>query len=134
DGVEPAVEIKPVIFEGVRIWATAGQLVAVAHAEQVGGQAAAEMGDCRDDVAPYEGGGGVAVQEDDRIAAACFDVGQAKAVHLHEVLLGCVHRVFSLPGTCCPIRAMGWERTRLTAAAQAALGWLISALAALAAS
>ena len=71
------------------------------------------------------------MQEDDRIAAACFDVGQAKAVHRHEVLLGCLHRVFSLPGGLLSCPGNGCERTRLTAAAQAAVGWLVSALAAL---
>ena len=59
----------------------AGDLVRVAHPDQVGGDAPAEVLHVRDDVAPEVGRRRVAVQEEDRVALADVDVGHLGVLH-----------------------------------------------------
>ena len=87
DGVQPGVEVLAVVDEAVG--AVAG-LAGVAHADQVGGEAASEGRDVRNDVAPEVGGGGVAVEEDDRlgrVAVAGVDVGHLAVEDADRVTL-----------------------------------------------
>ena len=58
------------------------ELLGVAHADEVGGDAAPERRHVGHDVAPEVRRGRVAVQEDDGVAPARLDVGHALAEHL----------------------------------------------------
>jgi hypothetical protein len=84
---EERFEIAPVLDQGVRIRSAAGQLLGVAHADQVGRDAPAARLEVRHDVAPQIGRGRVAVQEDDRVAPPGLDVGHRPVQHGAEPLL-----------------------------------------------
>ena len=93
--MSPSVELVPqreqivaLLGIGVAVGAGGGELVAVAHADQVAGDEPAEAGAVGHDVAPQVGRGGVAVLEDDRRAGAGVDVGHAAAVDVGEFLGG----------------------------------------------
>ena len=80
DRVEPGVEIARVVHEPV---GARGRAARVAHADQIGSQAAAERLDVRDHVAPEIGRGRVAVEEHHRIARAHVHVGHLGVERLH---------------------------------------------------
>jgi hypothetical protein len=79
EGVEPGVEVVGVVGEAV-----AGRGAGPAHADKIWGQAAAQVGDVRDDVAPQVRRGRVAVQEDYRVALAGFDVVHLGVEHASQ--------------------------------------------------
>ncbi len=66
EGLEQAVEILPMMDEAVGAGADFVELVGVALADQIRGDAAAPTGQVGDDVAPQVGRGRVAVEEHDR--------------------------------------------------------------------
>src|SRR5215471_19147752 len=73
-GLEQGVEVAAVLDEAIRAGATGRQLVGVAHADQVGGDAAASWLQVRQYVAPEVRRGGIAVQQHDGIALSHLDV------------------------------------------------------------
>ena len=62
EGLKQGVEVAAVQGEAIRAGTTVGQLVGVAHADQVGGDATAAWLQVRQHVAPEVGRGGIAVQ------------------------------------------------------------------------
>jgi hypothetical protein len=72
--LEQGVEVAAVLDEAIRAGATVRQLVGVAHADQVGGDAAAEWLQVRQHVAPEVRRGGVAVQQHDGVALSHLHV------------------------------------------------------------
>jgi hypothetical protein len=77
-----AMRVKAV---GVRAWIF--ELIGIAHADQVGRQAAAASGDLRHDIAPQIGRGRVAVQEQvHRFADAKLAIGHTLATDAGELL------------------------------------------------
>src|SRR5262245_14190795 len=73
-GLEQGVEIAAVLDEAIRTGTTVRQLIGVAHADQVGGDAAAEWLQVRQHVAPEVRRGGIAVQQHDGVAVAHIHV------------------------------------------------------------
>src|SRR5690348_14083375 len=67
-GLEQGVEVAAVLDEAIRAGAAVRQLVGVAHADQVRGDAAAQRLQVRQHVAPEVRRGGVAVQQHDGVA------------------------------------------------------------------
>jgi hypothetical protein len=74
--LDKAIPLRPWILE----------LVAIAHADQIRGQATALALHMRHDIAPEIGRGRVAVQEDDRAPLAQLDIGHPLALDLDELL------------------------------------------------
>ena len=74
--VEPSVEVARVIDEAI---GAVGGAARIAHPDEVGRETSAEPGEVRNDVAPEVGGGRVAVEEDDRVAAADVHIGHLYA-------------------------------------------------------
>src|SRR5882762_9374429 len=70
-GLEQGVEVAAVLDEAIRAEATVRQLVGVAHADQVGGYAAAEYLQVRQHVAPEVRRGGVAVPCNSTMGSPC---------------------------------------------------------------
>jgi hypothetical protein len=68
EDLEQRIEVAAVLDEAIRTRAAVGQLVGIAHADQVGGDAPAQRLQVRNDVAPQIGRSGVSVQEHDRVA------------------------------------------------------------------
>ena len=85
--LEQGVEVTAVLDEAIRAGATVGQLVGVAHADQVGGDAAAEWLQVRQDVAPEVGRGGIAVQQHDGVALSHLHVRHLAAEDPPPLLL-----------------------------------------------
>jgi hypothetical protein len=77
EGVEERVEELAVACERVAPGVRAGQLVRVAHPDQIGRDAAPEAGELRDHVAPQIRRCRVAVQQHDRGAIALLDIRHA---------------------------------------------------------
>jgi hypothetical protein len=73
-GLEQSVEVAAVLDEAIRAEATLRQLVGVAHADQVGGDAAASWLQVRQHVAPEVRRGGIAVQQHDGVALSHLHV------------------------------------------------------------
>ena len=73
--------------EAIGARAAVRQLVGVAHADQVGGNAAAERLQVRQDVPPEEGRGGIAVQQHDGIALSHLHIGHLAAEDPPPLLL-----------------------------------------------
>src|SRR5215471_1894640 len=73
-GLEQGVEVAAVLDEAIRTGATVRQLVGVAHADQVGSDAAASWLQVRQHVAPEVRRGGIAVQQHDGIALSHLHV------------------------------------------------------------
>src|SRR5258708_26712120 len=73
-GVEQGVEVAAMLDEAIRTGATVRQLVGVAHADQVRGDAAALWLQVRQHVAPEVRRGWVAVQQHDGVAISHIDV------------------------------------------------------------
>src|SRR6476660_2159754 len=86
EGLEERVEVCAVLDEPVGVRPAVGQLPGVPHPHEVRGDAPAEAAQVRDHVAPLVRGGGVAVQQHDRVAGTLVDVGHRDAVHLDEPL------------------------------------------------
>ena len=86
EGGEGAVEVLAVLDESVPSRPGVVELLGVAHADEVEGDAARQRCHARHDVAPEIGRGRVAVQEDDGVAPARLDVGHALAEHLDRPL------------------------------------------------
>ena len=78
-GVKQGVEVAAVFDEAVRLGSAVRQLVGVTHADQIRCDAASEGLEVGQHVALQVGGRGISVQQDNRIALANFDVGQAVA-------------------------------------------------------
>lgn len=77
-GVDEGFEITGVIDEAILEIRT----LRAAHADQIDRQHPAQRLQLRNDVAPQVAGGRIAVQQQDRIALADFDVVHARAEHL----------------------------------------------------
>ena len=75
------------LYEAVTARAAVFQLVGIAHADQVGRNAAAQRSEVGDNPAPKIRGGRVPVQKDDWVALAALDVGHLAAEHFHVFLL-----------------------------------------------
>jgi hypothetical protein len=73
-GLEQGVEVAAMLDEAIGAGATVRQLVGVAHADQVGGDAAASWLQVRQHVAPEVRRGGIAVQQHDGVALSHVDV------------------------------------------------------------
>src|SRR6516162_4928832 len=69
-GLEQGIEVAAVLDEAIRAGATVRQLVGVAHADQVGSDAATSWLQVRQHVAPEIRRGGIAVQQYDGVALA----------------------------------------------------------------
>src|SRR5262245_60342372 len=74
EGLEQGVKVAAVLDEPIRAGATVRQLVGVAHANQVGGDAAASWLQVRQHVTPEIRRGGVAVQQHDGVALSHLHV------------------------------------------------------------
>src|SRR5262249_16906023 len=79
--------IAAVLDEAIRAGATVGQLVGIAHADQVGGDAAASWLQVRQDVAPKVRRGGIAVQQHDGVALSQLHVRHLAAEDSPPLLL-----------------------------------------------
>jgi hypothetical protein len=77
--LQQGVEVAAVFDEAVRLGSAVRQLVGVTHADQIRCDAASEGLEVGQHVALQVGGRGISVQQDNRIALANFDVGQAVA-------------------------------------------------------
>jgi hypothetical protein len=86
-GLEQGVEVAAVLDEAIRGEATVGQLVGVAHADQVGRDAAASALQVRQHVAPEIRRGGIAVQQHDGVALSHLHVRHLAADHPSPLLL-----------------------------------------------
>jgi hypothetical protein len=67
-GLEQGIQVAAVLDEAIGAGATVRQLVGVAHADKVGGDAAASWLQVRQHVAPEVRRGGIAVQQHDGVA------------------------------------------------------------------
>src|SRR5215467_13346226 len=85
--VEQGIEVAAVLDEAVRAGATVRELVRVAHADQVGGDAAASWLQMRQHVPPQVRRGGIAVQEHDGIALSHLHVRHLAAEDPPPLLL-----------------------------------------------
>ncbi len=100
--LQQVVEERRVGGEPVGAPARVGQLVRLAHADQVGGDAPAQPAQVRDDPAPQVGRRRVAVQQHDRVAPAGVHVGHLVAADAHpgageRVVRGGRHRPILAP-------------------------------------
>jgi hypothetical protein len=86
-GLEQGVEVAAVLDEAIRAGATVRQLVGVAHADQVGGDAAASWLQVRQHVAPEVRRGGIAVQQHDGVALSHLHVRHLAAEDPPPLLL-----------------------------------------------
>jgi hypothetical protein len=86
-GLEQSVEVAAVLDEAIRAGATVRQLVGVAHADQVGGDAAASWLQVRQHVAPKIRRGGIAVQQHDGVALSQLHVRHLAAEDPPPLLL-----------------------------------------------
>src|SRR5262249_29257453 len=87
EGLEQGVEVAAVLDEAIRAGAAVGQLVGVAHADQVGGDAAAWWLQVRQHVAPEIRRGGIAVQQHDGVALSHLHVRHLAAEDPPPLLL-----------------------------------------------
>ena len=76
------------VEEAVAVGPGVGQRVGGAHADEVGREAPAVVGERADDVAPQERRGRVAVQEDDRRPRPGLPVGHPQPANLAVVQHG----------------------------------------------
>ncbi len=72
--VKECIQVAAVLDEGVGVRAAVGQLLRIAHADEIRRDTAAQSFQVRNDIAPEVGRGGIAMQEDNRIAASYLDV------------------------------------------------------------
>src|SRR5258708_215875 len=86
-GLEQGVEVAAVLDEAIRAGATVRQLVGVAHADQVGGDAAASWLQVRQHVAPEVRRGGIAVQQNDGVSLSHLHVRHLAAEDPPPLLL-----------------------------------------------
>ncbi len=75
--VEVAGVLEPPVFDP--------RLVRAPVTDQIGGDAAAERREMRNDVAPDVGRGRITVQQEDRVPRTRLDIVHARSEHLHEV-------------------------------------------------
>ena len=101
--VEPGVEPLGVVDEAV---GAGGRGAGLPHADQVGREAARDVGAVGHDVAPEVGGGGVAVEEDDWVARALVDVGH-RGFADGQALAGEVVLGGDVGGHGCVFRSVG---------------------------
>jgi hypothetical protein len=85
--LKQSVEVATVLNEPVRAGSAVRQLVGVAHADQVGGDAAAERLQVRDDVAPKVRGGGITMQQHDGVSLAHLHIRHLAAEDPPPLLL-----------------------------------------------
>jgi hypothetical protein len=86
-GLEQGVEVTAVLDEPVRAGPAVRQLVGVTHADQIGGDAAAEWPQVRDDVAPEIRRGGIPVQQHDGVTVSHLRVRHLPAEDPSPLLL-----------------------------------------------
>src|SRR5207248_2329260 len=64
------IQVAAMLDEGVGIGAAVGKLIRIAHADEIRRDAAAKLLHIGNNVAPEVGGGGIAMQQDNRIATS----------------------------------------------------------------
>jgi hypothetical protein len=90
---EQCVQVAAVLNEAIRSRAAVGQLLRVAHADQIGRKTASQFLEVGDDVAPEIGRRGVAMQEHNGVTGARLDIGRFAPQDVHTLLL---------IAKCCP--------------------------------
>ena len=86
-GLEQGVEVAAVLDEAIRTGTTVRQLVGIAHADQVGGDASAEWLQVRQHVAPEVRRSGIAVQQNDGVTVSHLHVRHLTSEDLPPLLL-----------------------------------------------
>src|SRR5215472_18678247 len=75
--IKECIQVAAVFNEGVGAGAAVGQFLRIAHADEIGCNAATKLLYIRNNVAPEVGGGGIAMQKDYRVAASYFYICHA---------------------------------------------------------
>lgn len=86
-GLEQGVEIAAVLDEAIRVGTAVRQLVGIAHADQVGGDAATQRLQVRQHIAPEIRRSGIAVQQYDGVALSHLDIRHLAAEDPPPLLL-----------------------------------------------
>src|SRR5215468_3459900 len=108
-GLEQGVEVAAVLDEAIGAGATVRQLVGVAHADQVGGDAAASWLQVRQYVAPEVRRGGIAMQQHDGVALSHLHVRHLAAEDPPPLLLvrKCCRDHVTFSSFLCPLPVRG---------------------------
>src|SRR5260370_10482587 len=85
--VKECIQKASMLDEGVGSGTAGGQLLGVAHADEVGRDTTAQLQHMGDDVAPEVRRGGITMQKDDRVALAFVYRGYAPSQYLSLLLL-----------------------------------------------
>ena len=81
------IKITEMLDEGVRPRPAVGKLFGVAHADEIGRDTAPEPLKVRNHIAPYIGGSGIAMQEDDGVSDTDLDIGHAMTEDRYALFL-----------------------------------------------
>src|SRR5690348_12698622 len=115
--LKQSIQVAAVLEEPIGTRTAVVQLVRIAHADQIGGKAASQPLQMRNDIAPDIGRGGIAMQKDNGITLSNFDIGHLMSQHCLIVLFirkgGTDRHTLSFPGAYAPSKS-GRENSSLS--------------------
>src|SRR5437660_1179830 len=84
---EQRFKVAAMLNEGIGARAAVGQLLRIAHADEIRGKNAAKPLHVRNNIAPDVGEGGIAVQEDNRITLALVHIRHLQSLNKFPLFL-----------------------------------------------
>lgn len=84
---EQCIQVPPVLDEGIRAGTAGGQLLRVAHADEIGSNTASQFLQVRNHIPPEVGRRGIAMQEHDWVTGAYLDISHALSQDVHTLLV-----------------------------------------------